>query len=118
MGIRRRGGHAFGARIALASRQLFFRREQTARPATFAPIRPGCTSESRESRGTFGAGRDGVEGRTDFAPEGRGRLVGGVVRAAGARGEAEVGTRDSGGRQRQRASHKFSPWRFTEGGSI
>eukprot|EP00966_Prymnesium_polylepis_P187127 4337779-Prymnesium_polylepis.1 len=57
MGTRRRDGHAFGARVALASGQLAFRKKQTQRPATYALIRPGRTSESRECRGTVGVGR-------------------------------------------------------------
>eukprot|EP00966_Prymnesium_polylepis_P158312 3659295-Prymnesium_polylepis.1 len=60
---------------------------------------------------TVGEGREGVERRTDVAPKGRLRPVGGVVRAAGGRG----------GRASQTAT--FSPGRAldftdTEGGSI
>ena len=94
----------------LASR-IGFPKEQTPDDGDFrvAPILPGCTSELRECRGTVGEVRGGVERRTDVAPEGRVRPVGGVVRAAGARG----------GRASQTA--KFSPGRaldFTESGSI
>eukprot|EP00966_Prymnesium_polylepis_P014361 331608-Prymnesium_polylepis.1 len=86
--MRRRDSHAFGARIALAISLCFPPKELSARPAAFAPNRPGFTSTSHESRGTIGAGCGGVERRTSFAPEGHVRPVGG--RCAQRALEAEV----------------------------